>query len=412
MPLRNNLLYVKENFMLIAATLILSLAGYFFHLVTGKKLGPEDYGLVVSLLAIVYLVGIFLNSMQSTITTKISELIANNQKSMIAPSLKFFLYKNLVWGFIASVGFILLIPIMASSLNTIDYFAFLALVPLIFASFLLPVARGFFQGTQQFGKLSMSYVLEGFSKVLAILILFYFGRTVSNAVICLGLSYFIPFLIALVSLPKLNMTAKKIPYRFINPITLLLAILTLFYSADLLLVKHFFSAYDAGLYSAMSLYGKVILFSAIPIAMILLPKGTEANVAHKKSSLLIKRAIILISALGLPLIISYFTFPEFIIHLTLGSKYIAASPLLGYYAIGIFLISISYILTFYAISLKQEKKIWLAMLLIWALEPMIIIFTSNKTLSTAITALVVSSALLILFLSFYTTRLIKHTQII
>lgn len=405
----DNLKYVKENLIIITATLFVAFCGYIFHFITGKKLGPEDYGLIVSLLAIIYIIDIFLQTLQSLITVKIAEATANNK----SPSglIKFFLYKNIKYGFIVSVVFIIAIPLIARFLHTSNYLVILLLSILILASFLLPVTRGFLQGTQQFRLLGTNYIIEGLSKMSLLLLLFYLGGGLASAITSISLSYLIPFLVALPLLPKLNVRIpKNINYKLITPITLIIAVLTLFYSTDILLVRYFFTAYETGLYSAISLYGKVMIFSAISVAMVLLPKSLEYCAKKRNPSILLKKSLLLMSVIGIPVIILYFAFPKIIISLTFGTKYLAANHLLGYYALGAFLISVSHIFAYHLISLKQEKRIWASMLLLWAIEPLLIVIYHNS-LFMVITALNISAAILTLFLALYTIRLNKSKNL-
>lgn len=213
-------------------------------------------------------------------------------------------------------------------------------------------------------------------------------------------------------MPKLIAKADtKTEYKIFNNITLILLGLALFYSVDLSLVKHFFSAYDAGLYSAASLYGKVLIFSAIPIAMVLLPHSIEAHIKRKDSLALLKKALMLLSIFGLPLLAFYAFLPELLIFLTLGENYINASSLLLPYGLCAMLISIAYIESFYIISIKKEKELWLPALLIWTLEPTLIIF-NHSSLHAVLAAFLISSALLVLILSIYIFKLRKAAKLI
>lgn len=158
--------YVKENITVITATLFVAFSGYIFHFMTAKELGPSSYGLIVSLLAIVYLVDIFLQSLQSTIATKIAE--ARFEGKDYLGLLKFFLRTNLKWAIISSLSFVALTPALAIFFHTNDYLTIFLLSVLIFATFLLSVTRGFFQGIQRFGMLAMTYFAEGITKVIVL----------------------------------------------------------------------------------------------------------------------------------------------------------------------------------------------------------------------------------------------------
>jgi len=74
---------------------------------------------------------------------------------------------------------------------------------------------------------------------------------------------------------KSNDISVKIPVReLINyavPATIAIFCLSSFISTDVILVKHFFSPVQAGLYGGMSLIGKVIFYFTAPIPTVMFP---------------------------------------------------------------------------------------------------------------------------------------------
>lgn len=408
MPSNTDRTYIKDNLIVISSTFFVILSGYSFHFLAARKLGPAEYGLVVSLLSIVYLIDIFLQSSQSTITTRVAEAKTNNKE--VFPIISSFLSKNVKYGLMFLAIFLLSIFPLARFLNTTNYFAIFMLSILIFASFLLPIARGFFQGMQQFWRLASTYFAEGATKILTLLALFSLGGAAASSVTSISLSYLMPFIISLPFLPRISFHKKHIvKYDLINDLTLLLMGLALFYSLDMALVKHFFQAHEAGLYSAASLYGKIIIFSAIPIAMVLLPKGVEANAKREKTLVLLKKSLIILLLICIPLLALYFAVPELIISLSLGTGYTDASKLIFYYGISSLFIAIAYIESFYITSLKKEKHMWIPITLIWLVNP-IFITLNHSSLYNALAALLLSSALLVAFLSLSILRLKKAAK--
>ncbi len=228
----------------------------------------------------------------------------------------------------------------------------------------------------------------------------------------LSLSYLLPFIVSLAFLPKIKLINTKVStYQPINSITLILAILALFYSADILLAKHFFTDYLAGLYSAASLYGKVIIFVSISIAMVLLPKSIEAKNTKKDSISLLAKSLFLVISIGIPLIAVYYLFPKQLISLTLGTEYLPVAGLIAPYALGAIAISIVYVLVFYIISLRKERRLWIPLLFICLIEPIIILLYHTSLVYT-IVALITPSMIAVVFLSIYITQLRKTSEVI
>ncbi|MFH1444880.1 MAG: oligosaccharide flippase family protein, partial [Nanoarchaeota archaeon] len=186
MPVQNTMKtpsFLKDNVLLIVATLFLSTCGYIFHFIAGRELGPADYGLVMSLLSIIYIVNIFLQALQSIIATKISEAKTQKDNLKLIGLLKLFLYKNILWAVFFSLIFIAITPFLAWLLNTTNYSVILILIILIFGAFMLPIVRGYFQGEQKFGQLSITYITEAIAKLGSLVLLLTLYKGVVSAML-------------------------------------------------------------------------------------------------------------------------------------------------------------------------------------------------------------------------------------
>jgi len=76
------------------------------------------------------------------------------------------------------------------------------------------------------------------------------------------------------------------------PALLTVAGLTSLYTSDVILVKHFFSSYEAGLYSALGMMGKIIFFASSAITTAMFPIAAE-KYAQKKNHKKIKQKYVL-----------------------------------------------------------------------------------------------------------------------
>ena len=56
-------------------------------------------------------------------------------------------------------------------------------------------------------------------------------------------------------------------------------------NSDILLVKHYFDPYNAGLYASLALIGRVVYFTAWMFVMLLLPKVIELKKEGKKTGI-------------------------------------------------------------------------------------------------------------------------------
>jgi O-antigen/teichoic acid export membrane protein len=124
-------------------------------------------------------------------------------------------------------------------------------------------------------------------------------------------------------------------------------------NSDILLVKHYFESYDAGLYASLALIGRMVYFIAWMFVMLLLPKVIELKKDGKRTSPVLFKYIGYITFLSCVIISSCALFPETIVHLLFGESYLEISSLLWKYALATSLFAISNIFAYYYLSLDK-----------------------------------------------------------
>ena len=163
---------------------------------------------------------------------------------------------------------------------------------------------------------------------------------------------------------------------------------------DVLLVKHFFTAYDAGLYAALATIGKIVLFLSSPIALVLLPvstqKNTQGHSSHKE--LLLALSFILILSMGV--IGVYVVFPQLVVTLLYGEKYIKIAPLLWVIGVYFLLYNISYLYISYFISLK--KNVILITPLIISVSQIALLYRYHESFIEVLSVLIGTGTILVL----------------
>ncbi|MAG47626.1 hypothetical protein CL617_03395 [archaeon] len=358
---------VKDNATLFIATFIGSAFGYLFHFFVARLLGPSSYGILGSLLSILYILTIPFNTIQTAIARFTSEFNSKKEEGKIAFLLRKSTKKMFIAGVVLSIILILLTPSLKSFLKIESSSPFIVLSFITIFVLLLPIIRGVMQGLQDFNKLGLNLILEGVFKfglgVLFVLI----GLQVNGAVGAIIASFGIPFFIGFYNLRK-YLKIKEVPiektklYKYSVNLLILLSALTIFYSIDVLLVKHYFSSKEAGFYAAASLLGKVIFFGTLSITQVMFAKVSD-NLFNKKAfKRIMYQSLLVIGTFGLGTFLFYILFPNFTINLFVGQEFAAIKPYIGKFAIIMTLFSLFYALSFYHISLNRNKFILLIIL--------------------------------------------------
>ena len=127
-------------------------------------------------------------------------------------------------------------------------------------------------------------------------------------------------------------------------------------NSDILLVKHFFESYEAGLYASLALIGRIVYFIAWMFVMLLLPTVVELKKEGKKTAPILFKYVGYIAAISITIILVCLAFPETIITLLFGDSYIAMAPLLWKYAIATSMFAISNIFAYYPTCLIYSMR--------------------------------------------------------
>src|SRR3989344_2555406 len=190
---------IRDNFVLFTSSMILNGVGFLYHFYMGRVLGPSSYGMLGTLLSIVYLMIVPLFTIQTSITKFADELKAKGEygkiNHLMFDALKVFLG-------IGIIGFILLllaIPKISGFLS-IPFFPLFILDLFLILVFLLPVVRGVLQGMQLFKSLGVNQILEGITKLSFGIFLVYVGFDVAGAIGGILISYILAFVFGFVSL--------------------------------------------------------------------------------------------------------------------------------------------------------------------------------------------------------------------
>ena len=354
--------YLKINisgstvFMLSA--LIVNAGNYLYNVFLGRTVSPEIFaetGLLVTLLLILSFLGM---TFQLVTAKYIVEIAAIDRRAF---------QKTLSWISIAS-GVVLggliwfFSPALTSFLNLSEASSIRALVLGIPFYFYLSVMRGFIQGQEQFVKLSISYQAEMLSRFLITILLIY-GLGLSEAIsVALSISASIIIGALTCGKPLVDLWPRKFPgmkalvvfFLFTSGYELVQMLTNYF---DLILVKHYFSEEMAGLYTALSLIGRMIYFITWMFVMLLIPAVVNKRKEGKPYQHLLNTYLKYIGFLIAASVAVCVICPEFIVSSIFGKSYLSIGQYLWMYALATGMLALGNIFTYYYLSLGNYKPV-------------------------------------------------------
>lgn len=326
-----------------------NIGAYLYHLIIGRILGPVGYGELSSLISLLYIFGVPTIVLQ-TVLIKYFSICYAKQSDGQARYLFLKITRTLLVILVPTVAFLCLFsPFISNFLHLSNSRVVIWVFLLFIFSTLSAVNGSVIQGFQMF------LWLAGFSAGVAIFKLgfsipfAYHGveMTMIASFLIAALTYLvylipIRFLFKIKSEP-MEITKKDLAIYSIPTFFTLLG-MTALYSMDIVLAKHYLPSYEAGIYSAVAVLGKVIFYASSAIGTVLFPVLSERHAKGIDTFPIVRLSIILVSGVSLGAVLVYTFFSGTVTHLLFGSSYNQAAIYLGIFAVFIAIYSIANII--------------------------------------------------------------------
>lgn len=385
----------EQLFML--SVLAVNGGNYLYNLILGRLLGPSQFADAAVLITFLLVLSFMAMTFQ-LVTAKFSVLFENEIfKNFIAKVYKQAFFVGLLLGAIIVACASQLQTLFNTSSSTM-FVIFGCGVPLYF---LMSVNRGTYQGKKAYKSLSITYQGEMLSRLLITLGLILVFNIQSSAVIAIGIVMsfvfgLFPFKTTHISIKKLIPLDPKYSKQIKN-----FFLLTAFYeltqiiinNSDILLVKHYFGSYDAGLYASLALIGRIVYFIAWMFVMLLLPAVVELKKEGMETASVLFKYVGYIALISAVIVLTCLVFPELIIQLLFGEQYITMAPLLWKYAIATSMFAISNIFAYYYLSLDKYVPVIISG--VFGMLQMLLVVFYHDSLEQVVHVQIVAMALLL-----------------
>ncbi len=358
---------------------------YSYHLIMARMLGPSDYGILSSIVALLFILGV----PTATIQTAIARYTAVKGVK-VKSTFFYFLRRIAILSIIITALFIIISPLIAGFLNLEDS------TPLVILGFsfiigpLLALQRGLLGGLERFKSAGFNSSIDALLKTIFAFLLVYFGFGVNGAVLAMILAPIVAIILAYTSTKDVysaeeSKTEKE--FSYIANVFVMLILLGVLSSIDLILVKHYFSNSETGLYSIGSLFGKIILFSSLAVTGAMFPKTA-------KEQKILGRAVSYVLLMTLAITLVYALANKFIVNLFFGVSYIEIAGILPLFSIAFGMISIVALLAHYDLSIGKYRLIPYIVIVIIAEIAMI--YFNHENLTDILQSVIVSSLIAII----------------
>lgn len=384
--------------------MILNLAGFVFHAIASRKLGVADYGTLyalISLFSLASMPGLIFGPVISRFAAEFRALHDDRHvRGLVVLIVRAFGIIGAIYIIVAVVG-----AAPLSSFMHVPRWGIL-FVGIVTATGLFSAAlRALAQGTHNFAAFAGSSIAEGLGKVAAVLAFAFAGLTLFNSSSGFLIGVLVGLVVMAIPLLRRYGNVEPLPIRLDwarilattgGAASLAITGAIIGY-ADVILVKHYFGAQDAGLYSAASLGGKILLYFVGFVPAVLIPHATDRYSRGERTREMIALALIFIGATGVFGVVAYRFFGTYLLHALVGTAFDASLPILIGYAVAMALLAATIALGSYAIA--THRLAFAAPLLLATGGTLAVIAVSHPTLQVVVNELIAGNAVMLIFVA-------------
>jgi O-antigen/teichoic acid export membrane protein len=397
---------IKGSALVFAGSLLTNILNYLFHLITGKMLGPEGYAEIAALVSLMYVISFPSSIINTVVVRKVAHLSARGSDAEMRGLFQFLLRLGVGMVVGVTIFFFVFQQPIAGFLQIGNSFL-VFLLGLTFAFSLISIInQAMLQGLLRFGSHSVVNIVSGIFKDTWAYLVILMGFGVLG--VMWGMAATIVFTCAVSLIPLFHYLRGKVIKKHITSgsilgvlwITPALFGMSIMLNGDVMLVKHFFPALEAGQFAGLATMGKVVLFISTSITTVLLPLAVKKKEKGENTTKILLIALVTSSILSGSVVVGYFLFPEIAIRLLYDTRYLTMAPYLGWYGVYFLLYNLAYVFVYYYISLRQRFVLFIPLLC--GVLQVVLIFMFHQTLHQIVTILIVTVALLFgLFLLYY-----------
>ncbi len=348
---------LSSGAIVFGATMAMNLGGFLFHAIAGRALGVVEYGALYTLISMYALAAQPVTTLSPVIARYAAEFHALHDASHLRGLAE---YVVRIFGALALLSALLAtifaVPIAAYVRE--PAWAVVAVgIGVAFAT-LSGSLRAFCQGTHAFTLFGISMLGEGIAKVILLLgaVLLGLGLFGGVAAFMVGLGIGGALIIAVLlrsyrgvvaSAPQIDWPRVRATLGGSAASAIAGVVMG---SADVILVKHYFNARDAGLYAAASLGGKIVLYFIGFAPTVLLPHFTHRAARGESTRRVLLLVLAATAAIGVVAVIAYHFEGLLLLHVLVGNAFDAALPLMQGYAAAMALLAMTTALVTYGLA--------------------------------------------------------------
>lgn len=409
--------FLRHNVIFFVGSIAVGVLNYLYYPVMGRLLSPTAFGEVQTLVSLFLQVAIFL-----MVLGLVTIHIVANYRSAVQRDAVVFEFEQLA--LVLSIVLLLVTILFQNQLKHFLQFRgtwpFILLMLALVASVPMTFRGAFLRGKQRFGQASLVNMFGAGGKLLFAATFVAVGAGTAGAIGGLVAAQVVASGIAafwahrsglrrtggarLIRLPNIHILRPELPYGGLVLAGSLLV--TLQYSIDIVVVKHYFDPHTAGLYAGVASVARIIFFLTASVALVLMPLvKLEAGAAHNRR--LLFKSLGLLGLAGVPALALFIGAPHIVVTSLMGTNYAGLTYLLPQLSVAIFTVSVTNLIVSYYLALRRYAV--LPSIIIGAVVTYGLLLTHHDTLRAVVHNLLIGSMTMLLLLLISTRSLMARS---
>ena len=410
--------FIRNYSIYFTGAMIVAFVNYLFYPVLARFMTLEGFGEVQALISLFMEFAVITGALSIVVIHIVATPGDTEWKARTITELK---KLARIGAFIISIGIAALSFWLAGFFHFSTPTPFIALAILLFLSTLPLFANAYLQGKLLYFKTSVSSFIGSAGRIIGAVAMVLLGFGVVGAILGIAIAQLLiwayssyqtchvpelkPFEHA--SIESVEKPSISHELRYAGLVLITNISVTLLYTADILIVKHYLDPTTAGLYAGISAIAKIGFFALAPLATVILP-SVAADLSARHQSL--KTAIIVFFGLAIPgLLLSYWFYGS-IVTVLFGVRYAPLSGLLPLATLLMVAVAFVQIFSSYFLALRRTALLWIMPSAV--LVAIVLCFLFHASVSAILVDMLIGTAfaivgLLILYEKEYLNR---HTR--
>lgn len=265
----------RHSFLMVFSSVLSGFFFYLYQLAMGILLTPHDFATLFSLTSLFSIVAVSGQAVSGTVSRYTSKIKAEGKTNSIGYLWHSFLKRASVIGVLVFSIFVLLSPLISAFLGIGNPFYIIILFSVTLILFVFVTNQGMLNGLQRFPQLGASLVLEGLIVLVIGSTLVKLGFGIYGGLAAFPVAYISAVVLSFHFLRDFRKAGRESVVMsgigsYAGYTLLAVLMMTVLTNIDVVLAKHYLTIAEAGSYAAMSVIGRIALYSPLGISIVML----------------------------------------------------------------------------------------------------------------------------------------------